>query len=587
MTTNSRIAPNPGSLRRTQTALTPLTVLAALTGLLATAPALHAAIFYVGSEPECDTTTINGAVVGAAFTLNEDDEIRLTEDQTNVNRELRNFDPDTIGTITISGNWSSCVDRAARGLPPATRISGNGSDPVFEVVADGAESVVTFDQLEIIGSADGVGIASGRGVTIVGPAEVSFLASRILDFQGGLEIEGGAEVLLDGDTIIAGNVGLPGAGLLCHGSTVRSAANIADNATASSGGGVFLDSGCVFHLLSGAQVRYNQAGWGGGFAIGAGARLEPESSDPIFSAFVFGNVAQNEGGGLYVVNGGYAEIENTWVRDNSAGERGGGVFVDVDSTFFMSRNGPSCIRDQGCSRLSGNSITTAGGNREGTALYVGGGSTAGLFTTHVEGNDAIDDVGTVLVASGATTQLSLEGVALSGNRTESLFDARSGAEVLVAYTSAADNGFDTEGSAAAAGGRAWNGTLEIYSSALWGHGAFDATGGGTIYADCLVAQTTTGITTLDEHTVGIDPLFVDPGATNLRLAAHSVAVDYCDVANYVPLFRDLDDQPRGWDAPTVPDDLGDYDVGAYELFGLLFGDGFESGDPSAWSATTP
>jgi len=37
----------------------------------------------------------------------------------------------------------------------------------------------------------------------------------------------------------------------------------------------------------------------------------------------------------------------------------------------------------------------------------------------------------------------------------------------------------------------------------------------------------------------------------------------------------------------VVDFLGPYDLGAFELDGVLFGDGFETGNTSAWSTSSP
>ncbi len=80
----------------------------------------------------------------------------------------------------------------------------------------------------------------------------------------------------------------------------------------------------------------------------------------------------------------------------------------------------------------------------------------------------------------------------------------------------------------------------------------------------------------DPAGLAADPLLVDPAAADFHLQAASPAVDAGDPA-YVPAAGevDLDGEPRR-DGPAV-------DVGADELgTGLIFADGFESGDTSAW-----
>ena len=73
--------------------------------------------------------------------------------------------------------------------------------------------------------------------------------------------------------------------------------------------------------------------------------------------------------------------------------------------------------------------------------------------------------------------------------------------------------------------------------------------------------------------------FVDEAAGDLHLLpTATAAVDQLD-----PLPGCIDD----FDGATRPVAAGTIDVGADELAGTLFADGFESGDTSAWTATVP
>lgn len=70
-------------------------------------------------------------------------------------------------------------------------------------------------------------------------------------------------------------------------------------------------------------------------------------------------------------------------------------------------------------------------------------------------------------------------------------------------------------------------------------------------------------------------LFVDLPGGDLHLAPDSAALDAGEPRPDVP--ADLDGIPR-------PQDAG-WDAGAYEALELVFADGLESGDTSAWSST--
>ena len=68
-----------------------------------------------------------------------------------------------------------------------------------------------------------------------------------------------------------------------------------------------------------------------------------------------------------------------------------------------------------------------------------------------------------------------------------------------------------------------------------------------------------------------------PGHADFHLLDDSPAIDQGS-PDLAPSF-DFDGNPR-------PQGLG-FDIGAFELGGPLFADGFESGDTSAWSAAVP
>ena len=89
-------------------------------------------------------------------------------------------------------------------------------------------------------------------------------------------------------------------------------------------------------------------------------------------------------------------------------------------------------------------------------------------------------------------------------------------------------------------------------------------------------QTLTGQDSQSVAVSAIDGLFLDSASGDFHLA-EGPAVDAGETLADVP--TDLEGRPR----PVGPA----YDVGCYEGVGVLFTDGFESGDALSWSATVP
>ena len=86
--------------------------------------------------------------------------------------------------------------------------------------------------------------------------------------------------------------------------------------------------------------------------------------------------------------------------------------------------------------------------------------------------------------------------------------------ILVGFVTAARNRYwdetteqfvDSRGADIADGG-----SLDMYTSILADHGPFESVGGVTIYGDCMMVDTTQGMTEFTATMVGVDPRFRDP-----------------------------------------------------------------------------
>jgi hypothetical protein len=89
------------------------------------------------------------------------------------------------------------------------------------------------------------------------------------------------------------------------------------------------------------------------------------------------------------------------------------------------------------------------------------------------------------------------------------------------------------------------------------------------------------------------PRFRDVGRGNYHLLRSSPAIDLCDgtAALPTPGVGDADRDARPVDLPSIANEDGPHDAGADEVTAsellLIFSDGFELRNTSAWSGTAP
>ncbi len=550
-------------------------VAAALLTLAAPAPA---ADIWVGSS--CPTTSIANALVGALGP--DDDTIRIVGDLSNVDQNFVNWDPDTVGSITILGRHTTCGSTQRNG--PRSEISGDASGPVFDISAtSGNESVVTLDGLTIRDANNAYAVvANGSGANLtIRDSEISFS-------DGGLQVMNGADVEIDVDVSIRLNdVGSgQGGGINClgSGSTVALGAIVREN-DAGTGGGIAVQTGCVVTLRDGAYVILNDATWGGGIAVlNTGSTV---ITDPglTFGIRIDDNTALQEGGGVWVVNSGSMVLQETWVRGNEAGDEGGGAYVDASGLFVMDRGDSFCVARR-CSWLEGNTLASEG---FGSAVFAGGNSTVNLYQTYIENHTGLNQRGFVLYAEDPGTTMRVESSQLWNNHTWALFRAVGNAVINPRWVSAALNDYRNilNNIVSSAGATTdTTGIVTIEASILQNHDTFFSQGGGSVTASCSYLTTSGGLaggtTTLQ---TGTNPGFLDAPRGDLRVYTSSPTVDRCHT--FAPTQRDLEHKLRGFDEPGIgfPGDVHDW--GAFEATGLFFADGFESGNTSAWSDTVP
>ncbi|MFK8012800.1 MAG: hypothetical protein AB8B80_12220 [Marinicellaceae bacterium] len=76
-----------------------------------------------------------------------------------------------------------------------------------------------------------------------------------------------------------------------------------------------------------------------------------------------------------------------------------------------------------------------------------------------------------------------------------------------------------------------------------------------------------------------DPQFIDRENNDYHIkASTSPAVDFCDNSMAPALYKDMDNEQRGWDDPSVSDIVGPFDIGYDETYenDIIFQQDFDS-----------
>jgi hypothetical protein len=214
------------------------------------------------------------------------------------------------------------------------------------------------------------------------------------------------------DCVFEGNIAQNGGGILGHDTTgVFKNVSFVNNAgTNSYGGGLYWDS--MRMQLSGGAFSNNQAGWGGGMALGTATR------GYVNGTTFTGNRATRSGGGigllflsrLYATN--LVLLGNVADSDMDNNGIGGGLVLESGSQAYLyGTNGTTVISSNSAYYGGGIAVTNGGevvienhgwmeGNtasHSGAGIYVAGSSTAAVIRTYILRNIAAVSGGGVLL----------------------------------------------------------------------------------------------------------------------------------------------------------------------------------------------
>jgi hypothetical protein len=271
-------------------------------------------------------------------------------------------------TITKSSTGASLLVVHTNGR---LTLKGNGlildgnllSDNASLIWVNGGTLILDGPTLRRNESNEGGGVSVGsNGAFIMESGTISNnTATSTTTGGGGVLVDGGSTFIMNSGTISGNNAnGGGGVGVMDGTFTMNSGA-ISNNTGASGSGGVGIAAGSTFTMNSGSisdNNVTNMGGAGGGvgangtFTMYSGSISDNNVTGAVGDAggvIVFGNFTMyggsisdntvtNNGGGVYVANGGTFTLEDGEIGGNAASSYGGGVYVAnaATATFIMS-----------------------------------------------------------------------------------------------------------------------------------------------------------------------------------------------------------------------------------------------------------
>lgn len=248
---------------------------------------------------------------------------------------------------------------------------------------------------------------SGGGIFTSGGSDTN-IATTNFEFNeanqgGGLYVAVGGQAHVSDSTIYS-NKAQRGAGVfVASDALVELERSVFDNNQAEHGGGLYVDDFGLAQVSS-TTFANNTADRGGGiFVAGAPSGIGfPPRSLQMFNSQLTGNIANLDGGGLYIGDEASVSVEQTDFVNNFAQDSGGGIFQDELFSTGSELELSNSTFDQ-------NKASSGGG------LFVGNGSVANVFNVQFFVNEADRGGGLFIDSAGSATTTSSR---FGGNRAE-------------------------------------------------------------------------------------------------------------------------------------------------------------------------
>ena len=358
-----------------------------------------------------------------------------------------------------------------------------------------------------VSGAHGGGLSIGAtandmvSVTVSGNMEVYGNESRGGNGGGGLYIEGGVTLTMDGGKIYD-NKAVKGGGVCLYTISTKlakmnmSGGTISGNTARGDGGGVYV-SGGTFTMSDTAVISDNAANYGGGVYLTAASQLTMDNGA------ISNNTANGHGGALYMQDVGGADLftMNNGVMDgNFAGDKGGGIFSEANSSIIINDG-----------TISGSTANNGGGiylSSESSVSDERG--TLSMKAGSISGNTAYEHGGGVYVATDR--QFTMSGGEISGN------GATGNGGGIFSHGIVTISGGTISGNEAANGGGVLvytaDATFEMSGGTISGNSAVKESGGGVyVYQNAQFTMSGTAEISNNNAVINGGGLVVDADTT--------------------------------------------------------------------------
>jgi len=512
-------------------------------------------------------------------------------------------------TFTISkskifiGGYDDC-DTARNGQPGNDRTiwfkSAALPSTVIKINANEAfQSVITFSNFDITGGKD-LSLGGAGGIRIQGNSAVTIFNSVIHenlgDYGGGISIYGeNAKLTLNATEILENVATTAGGGISCLLSAtviIQNESLLGANASGNMGGGLYTSSECTVSILS-ADIYANQAiMFGGGIYADDGSVISMmgSSTDTVVIATNKTTTENNTptGGGIYAKGVGTSITAiNTTIYLNFAERWGAGLVIKDFANFTMGRIDEPCTytANYACSSIYNNQVIAVEGISVSAAGDFDSNATIDISQTLIVGNSS-QDTAVFSISNNANVRLEgnliLANRSLNANGNNKLIDLSgpqgSGGVLDFHYNTVigniGDHLFKLNNTSQQ--------TLNISHSIISAQSDILYMPAGmahNIHMDCTIVNEEASLNSLGDLATVIvtDPSFVNAEGSNYHLSPNSPAIDYCDESLEQSQHNDLEGNQRGIDDPNVIDNLGVFDLGAfeYQAIDIIFNNGFE------------
>ena len=400
------------------------------------------------------------------------------------------------------------------------------------------------------------------------------------------------------DTLIMQNSAPKGGGIYCRGSaaeiTMTGISGLAQNTSTGQGGGAYITEGCQFTIYSGSNnpdtqttvgVSSNIADEeGGGIYVDLGGQVilnghQDCSQDCIGDNTNPVNVNHNQsnggasggerGGGIYMTGSGTNVAIYAVLFSENLSPNGGAIYVNDFASLDVERLSKDCWDPVRCNFFFKNRAYATGGAIQNDQGFIN------ISSSYFEEN--VGSTGSVLYAFGSNSHNNFESSVFNRNNTTGNDDfvirAAVSSNVEISHSTFADN-FISNSSVF---GITIDSELRLMSSIVHetdGNVLNDSP--GTVVIDCLMAHETSTFT--GTNIFLDDPEFVDRENRDYHLDINSSpAIDVCDTSISNIHFRDIDYDEFGTDDIDVNDISGPFDIGADEAVfsDIIYKNGFE------------